>query len=580
MMKKKIIISLVSIFSLGSITVYAISNNFSFDAKSLTFAENSKKDNVINNFNKNYKLTYSTSSENQELEEEIKTLTKKTTYLLLGGFNNVNESSEDYYKRRKDWFDLRYNPEIPKVPVDENNPYGLDTSSQEYADDLVSGLAIPQIFNKANESGIIYNSYGNIRITFNDDIIISSIYLPNVKIKEQDKNDPMKYNYIETNYIWHYYYKKLKNEWKLYYLYGETTDEVENYFDQMESSEQKGTFAIAPSYESELSNIYSFEKLEKISQEELNNIYNQNINNVVYFNSYYNNRIVSSANGFFINKGLVVTTWNFIEKSLIEAQYITAKDSNLNSLEFDGIVTANPLTDIALIKVKSNNNSMVKLGNFESINVEDPAITISSKSGTGASIQTGIVISNDDYIQTSIPLLNTDEGSPLLNQNGEVIGINTSKSTDSSISIAINSNVLKEIQNKFTNLDFDKIDSISFEELKEKFYYTKFGDENIINSIPKSKWKSYSKIGNITKTLKLKLVKANYKDGIVSLRYKNDISKYISSMNLALEFKEQLEKDGYKKITDNITKTIYKNKKYQIVIMDEFDYLIIVMVKL
>ena len=348
----------------------------------------------------------------------------------------------------------------------------------------------------------------------------------------------------------------------------------------MESSEEKGTFAIAPSYESELSNIYSFEKLEKISQDEINNIYNQNISNVVYFNSYYNNMVVSSANGFFINKGLIVTTWDFIEKSLIEAQYITAKDSNLNSLEITGIVTANPLTDIAVIKVKDNSNSIVKLGNFENVNVEDPVITISSKSGTGASIQTGIIISNDDYIQTSIPLLNQDEGSLLLNQNSEVVGINTSKSTNSSVSIAVNSNVLMEIQNKFIDLDFDKIESISFEELKEKFYYTKYGDENIINNIPKNKWKKYSKIGNIEETLKLNLVKASYKDGIVSLRYKNDISKYISSMNLAGEFKEQLEKEGYKKITDNNSKTIYSNKKYQIVIMDEFDYLIIVMVKL
>ena len=35
------------------------------------------------------------------------------------------------------------------------------------------------------------------------------------------------------------------------------------------------------------------------------------------------------ANGFFINNGLIVTTWNFIEKSLIEAQYIIVKDSTI-----------------------------------------------------------------------------------------------------------------------------------------------------------------------------------------------------------------------------------------------------------
>lgn len=578
-MKKKIFM-LIGLASISTITVYALSNSFNFDTSKLSYTSNSKKENVVDNFNKNYNLTYSISSENKKLEEEIKNLTKRTTYLLFGGFNNRDETSENYYKRHKDWLNLRYNPKVPKVTKDEKNPFGLDTSSQEYKDNLVSELAIPQIFNQANEMGLLYNSYGDIRVTFNDNLIISSITLPNVKIKEQSKKDSMKYDYIETNYVMYYYYKKLNDEWKLYYLYGESTDEVIDYFNDIESTETKGTMAIAPSYESKLSTVYSFEKLESMTQKELNNIYNVNINNIVYLNSYYNNTVVASANGFFINNGLVLTTWNFIEKSLIDAQYITIKDSNLNTFEFDGIVTANPDTDVVVIKLKKSDTPAVKLGNSESLKVEDPAITISSKSSTGALIQTGIIISADDYIQTSIPLLNTDEGSPLLNQNGEVVGMNTSKSTNTSVSISINSEVLKEIQNKFANINFNDIESISFSELKEKYYYTKYNDESIINNIPKNKWKEYSKIGNIEKTINLKLIKASYKDGIVSLRYKNGISKYINSMLLSIDFKEQLLKDGYKLITDNTSKSIYQNNRYQVIIMDEFDYLIIVMVRL
>ncbi len=578
-MKKKICILLV-FASLSTISVYALSNNFHFDTSKLSYTSNSKKENVVDNFNKNYNLTYSISSENKELEEEIKNLTKKTTYLLFGGFNNTDETSENYYKRHKDWLDLRYNPKIPEVPVDDDNPFGLDTSSQEYQDDLVSGITIPQIFQQVKEMGFLYNSYGDIRVTFNDDLIISSITLPNVKVKEQSKEDPMKYDYIETNYIMYYYYKKLNDEWKLYYLYGESTDDVNDYFSEIESNETKGTMAIAPSYKSQLSTVYSFEKLESMTQEELNQVYNNNINTVVYLNSYYNNMVVASANGFFIHNGLVLTTWNFIEKSLIEAQYITIKDSNLNTFEIEGIVTANPDTDVAVIKLKNADTPAVTLGDFKSLKVEDPAITISSKSSTGAIIQTGIVISTDDYIQTSIPLLNTDEGSPLLNQNGEVVGINTSKSTNASVSIAINSEVLKEIQNKFANMNFHDIESISFTELKEKYYYVKYDDESIMNTIPKNKWKEYSKIGNIEKTINLELVKASYKDGIVSLRYKNGISKYINSMQLSIDFKEQLLNDGYKLIMDNTSKVIYQNDKYQVIIMDEFDYLIIVMVRL
>ena len=573
-MKKKIILATL-LLSFSSITLYALTNNFNFDTSKLSFASNSKKGNVVSNFNQNYNLTYSISNDNEKLEEEIKNLTKRTTYLLFGDFNSKDESSEDYYRRKKEWYDLRYNPEVPK---DDSNAFGLDTNSQEYLDDIVSGMAIPQIFSQATELGLQYSSYGDIRVTINDNLVISSITLPNVKLKEQSKSDPMKYDYIETNFVMHYYYKKLNNEWKLYYLYGEDTDDVGEYFNEIETTESK-TMAIAPSYQSQLSKIYSFEKLDKMTEEKLNNIYNSNVNNVVFLNGYYNNSVIASANGFFINNGLIVTTWNFLEKALINGQYITIKGNNI-SYEVEGIVTANPDTDVAVIKVKNSNNSSIKLGDYKATNVEDPAIIISSKSGTGVMVQTGIVISNEDYIQTSIPLSTVDEGSPLFNQRGDVIGINTSKSTNTSISIAMNSEVLKEIQNKFKSLSFDKIETISFNELKEKYYYVKYNSENIKNSIPKGKWKTYSKIGNIEDTIKLELVKASYKDGIVSLRYKNSISQYINSMQLATDFKSKLISDGYEQVVNSSSKSIYKNKKYQVIIMDEFDYLIVVMVKL
>ncbi len=574
-MKTKIII-VISTFVLSATTVFALSNDFNFDTSKLSFTENSKKDNVVSNFNKKYDLTYSISNIDQKLEEEIKTLTKKTTYLLFGGFNNTEETSEEYYKRHKEWLDLRYDPKIPK---DDNNKFGLDTDSQEYADNLISELAIPQIFNQVNEMGLIYNSFGDIRVTKNDNIVISSIILPNVKIKEQSKSDPMKYDYLETNYVMYYYYKKLNNKWKLYYLYGESTDEVSSYFNEIESSTSNEKMAIAPSYESKIETVYNFEKLKNMTQEELNNIYNLNINNIVYLNSYYNNAITASANGFFISNGLVVTTWSFIEKSLIDAQYITI-NNKLNTFEFEGIVTANLEADVAIIKVKDYSSQFVKIGNSQSLKVEDPVITISSKNGVDAIVQKGIVVSNDDYIQTSIPLLTVDEGSPLFNQKGEVIGFNTSKITNASISVAVTSNILKEIQNKFSNLDFNSIESIPFSELKEKYYYVKYNQESTINNIPKNKQKEYLGIGNIEETIKLKLIKSSYKNGIVSLRYKNDIAKYLNSMQLASDFKQKLIKDGYKQVMNTNSKSIYKNKKYQIIIMDEFDYLIVVMVKL
>jgi hypothetical protein len=78
----------------------------------------------------------------------------------------------------------------------------------------------------------------------------------------------------------------------------------------------------------------------------------------------------------------------------------------------------------------------------------------------------------------------------------------------------------------------------------------------------------------------LELIKANYKDGIVSLRYKNDISKFISSMELSSPFRSELIKQGYKEIVNSDKKMIYESNDYKVIIMDEFNYLIIVMVRL
>ena len=579
-MKKYILISISALFLIILICIiyaYNANNQFSFKISNVTFGEDSKKNTVTSSFNDAYNLSASIKNEETDLEKNIKQLTKKTTYLLLGDFNNKNETSENYYKRHQEYLDLRYNPDIPK---DENTSSGFDEDSQEYKDDIVSGVTVPSIFLQLNELDIIYNSYGDIRITQNNEIIISSITLPNVKMKSQSNNNPMEYEMIETNLILYYYFKELNGEYKLYYLFGETTEDLNDYIEVLENNETKSMMAIAPTYDSNLSTIYNYDKLNNLTDEEINNIYNLNENKIVYLNAYYNNSITSSANGFFINDGLIVTTWHFLEKALIEAQYITASANNGNNYIIEGIVTANPETDVAVIKIENPSENHVNLVNFKELQVEDPAIIISSKLGSGLTVQKGIITSLDNYIQTSIPLVESDEGSPLFDKNGNVIGINTAQSTNSSLSLATNTEILKEIQDKFNNIKFNEIDAISFNELKEKYYYINYNDETIKNNIPKNKWKKYSKIGNIEQNIKLELIKANYKDNIVSLRYKNEISNYISNMQLAITFKEQLLEDGYKEVLNSSTKCIYENEEYKIIIMDEFDYLIIVMVKL
>lgn len=573
---KKFLLGLTMVFVCIA-SVYALTNNFVIDSSQLSFTSSGKKDAVLDSFNSSYALNSSIDDGDTALEEEITNLTKKTTYLLLGDFNTDTESSEEYYKRHQEYLDMGAYQSFPK---DSNTSSGYDESIDNYSYASISELAVPSIFLKFNELGIKYSYYGDIRITKSNNLVISTITLPKVTMKEENANDSMKYDLIETNLVITYYFIKINDEYKLAYLFGESKDELENYFTELENTEAKNSLNMAPSYDSNLRKIYDYSKLDALTNQEIANVYALNYQNIVTLNSYYNNYSVASANGFFINEGLVITTWNFIEKSLIEAQFIAIKDSQGNTLEIDGIVTANPDTDIAVIKVKNKANTKVTLGDIEKVNIEDPVISISSKTGVGLTTQKGIILSKDGYIQSAIPLTSTDEGSPLFDKNGNVIGLNTSKQTDTSISLSIKSDILKEVQDKFNNIAFDSIETISFEDLKEEYYYVKYNDEVIANNIPSRKWKNFSKVGDIEDAINLELVKASYKNGTVSLRYKNNISKYIDSMQLASTFRENLINDGFKEVLSGSKKYIYKNNKYQVIIMDEFNYLIVVMVKL
>ena len=212
-MKNKIvkIISLLIIFIIIENIVYAATSELIINDE--TFSFNKKDEDVFLNFDNNYSVENDNEENNQDFEQEIKELTKKTTYLLLGEPNSQKDSSEEYFKRHKDYLNLRYNPEIPKDP---NSYADLDKNSQEYKDDILSGLSVPGMFLQLEELDVKYNSYGEIRISvINENYVISSITLDDVNMKEQNSNSPMEYNRINTNLTLYYFFKKLNGEFKL-----------------------------------------------------------------------------------------------------------------------------------------------------------------------------------------------------------------------------------------------------------------------------------------------------------------------------------------------------------------------------
>ena len=63
-------------------------------------------------------------------------------------------------------------------------------------------------------------------------------------------------------------------------------------------------------------------------------------------------------------------------------------------------------------------------------------------------------------------------------------------------------------------------------------------------------------------------------------KYSIEASSFFTIQNAIYEYLDMESVDEVKEVLNSKTKAIYRNDQYQVVIMDEFDYLIVVMVAL
>ena len=94
-------------------------------------------------------------------------------------------------------------------------------------------------------------------------------------------------------------------------------------------------------------------------------------------------------------------------------------------------------------------------------------------------------------------------------------------------------------------------------------------------------WNKYKSIGNIENTIALNLVKASYYNDTLSLRYENNTSKYIDTLSYVEDFTTTLTNQGYtlKYKSGENTRLMYAKGRDKVVITEEFDYLIILLVR-
>lgn len=158
--------------------------------------------------------------------------------------------------------------------------------------------------------------------------------------------------------------------------------------------------------------------------------------------------VIVSQDGYILTNSHVVKDADEIKVNLFDKRSFTAK-----------VIGIDPESDIAVVKIDATNLPVAKLGDSSKLRVGEIVMAIGNPFGLSRTVTSGIVsatgrsgvgiIDYEDFIQTDAAINPGNSGGPLVNIEGEVIGINTAIATGSGgyqgVGFAIPSNAAQVI---------------------------------------------------------------------------------------------------------------------------------------
>lgn len=142
------------------------------------------------------------------------------------------------------------------------------------------------------------------------------------------------------------------------------------------------------------------------------------------------------GSGFIVDKsGYILTNYHVVEDS----SRITVRLQNRDEY-IAKIVGADEETDLAVLKIEAGKDlPFLKLGNSESVRIGDWVLAIGSPFGLARTVTAGIISQTNretptnsafqKFLQTDAAINRGNSGGPLVNMNGEVIGVNSQIAT-------------------------------------------------------------------------------------------------------------------------------------------------------
>jgi serine protease Do len=132
--------------------------------------------------------------------------------------------------------------------------------------------------------------------------------------------------------------------------------------------------------------------------------------------------------------------------------------------EFQGhVVGTDPKTDIAVLRIDARNLAPITIGDSSKVQVGDVALAIGDPFGVGQTVTKGIISATgrgnlgiedyEDFLQTDAPINPGNSGGALINDRGELVGINTAILSHGSggsqgIGFAIPSDLARQVMNE------------------------------------------------------------------------------------------------------------------------------------
>ena len=197
------------------------------------------------------------------------------------------------------------------------------------------------------------------------------------------------------------------------------------------------------------------------SDQSLTPIFEKVDQSVVYIASSSQTEPGSQGSGFvYSKKGHIVTNAHVIEDA--ENVEVSFTDGTTKNAE---VLGTDPYSDLAVLKVDKSNLQPLRLGNISDVKVGQEVAAIGNPFGLRGSMTSGIISQKGrslpvqqvglegfrirDVLQTDASINPGNSGGPLLNTEGEVIGVNTAIETQtgtfSGIGFAVPSSTVKRV---------------------------------------------------------------------------------------------------------------------------------------